>query len=392
MFFHFDSVYRSPVYMDTYFGGESFPGSWNWPMGSWSWEAEPFKYRILFHGSIDLLALYLSSILPRSLETYWYAFATVSYLTFVFSVLALDSFLNTFDVEPRERSVLLLLWLLMPPIHNAYLLPVQTKEDFLAYGILFLGLRAIIKRNVGNVLIWTAIGVFTRETLLLIPGVFFLIYQGNVLLRFYPIVLGIVLHLGLRAYLGTEGYQVIRSENWEKILTAPVSIFFILGFSWIIIPEILSASRRGAEELFLGLFRFSNLSSNNDIADLKRRFLSSSLIVLVLLLAVHLLAGRIIEIRISSLVAPWIILFLVDYIPRFRHIEINRVAVLCLIYITLLGIFEASGFATTARIFVNSKIIGFANQIWWLELYVQAFAAIFLVYTNSVSRKNTGRL
>jgi hypothetical protein len=60
-------------------------------------------------------------------------------------------------------------------VHFAFVLPTQTKEDFLGYGILFLGLRAILLRRHASVAMWSIVGGFTRETLLVPPAVYFLV-------------------------------------------------------------------------------------------------------------------------------------------------------------------------------------------------------------------------
>lgn len=371
MIFHPISVYRSPFVMDAYFGGEVAPGSWTWN-GSWSWEQEPFRYRLLFHAAVDGLANSMAIFLPRDLTTYWFALLTILVASISFAAVALELLLRQCGYGQATRILLMVAWFLMPPIHNAFVLPVQTKEDFVAYGVLFLGLRSVLRGDLAGVLVWTCLGALTRETLLVLPGVFFLVSRRTLWQRASPLVLGLGVHLGIRAVLGMEGYQVTRNENFDSALLLPVSLFFVFGFAWIA-PAGLVARAEPLKPLTL-IFQSLRPSATEPGASADstmQRLLSTFPIVLILLLSTHIFMARIVEIRISALVAPWMLIGLAGLIAG-RDLRLTPMVLALPIAVALLiaGV-EASGIAGRLGEIVQSEIHGFRGATWGAEFYLQ---------------------
>ncbi len=382
------STYSSPAKMDAYFGGELSPNSWAWE-GSWSKSAEPFKYRILFRYSVDFFADSLTAFLPKDLTTYWYALVTGLLISISFSLVALELLLRECNYKPSLRSILLIVWFLFPPIHHAFLLPVQTKEDFLAYGIFFLGIRSILKNDLYGVLFWTILAALTRETLLILPLVFFLVSCKPLSQRVLPLICAVALQLGIRILMGTEGYQVLRNENFETALTIPMSIFLILGFGWVGLFTLLLKTRIASTyNMTLQSLKLKNCDEESGPPDYLERLVATLPIVFILVLITHLLMGRIVEIRISALLAPWALIGIASLLQgrplRFRIVHLIVPTLVLVAIVTL----ELSGFGTHLRDWVNPRIIGFKGQIWWLELYMQATLVALLVSFSMMPRAN----
>lgn len=144
--------------------------------------------------------------LGRGLGHGRFALVAASAASILFATFACDRFLRAAGLDFRGRLTGLLFWFLLPPIHNAYVLPVQTKEDFLAYGILFMGLRAVLLGQDRGVLIWTALGALTRETLMLIPLAYVLGSRAPWQWKVAAFVLGASIHVFIRAVMGISGY------------------------------------------------------------------------------------------------------------------------------------------------------------------------------------------
>lgn len=369
MVFHPISVYRSAILMDAYFGGEVAPGTWTWN-GSWTWEQEPFRYRLLFHAAVDGLANFMTLVMPRSLSTYWFALLAAMIASIVFAAVALELLLRQCGYDRMSRALLLIAWFLMPPIHNAFVLPVQTKEDFLAYGILFLGLRSVLREDLRGVLWWTLLGALTRETLLILPGVYFLVSRDTLLRRAFPIVLGLGVSFGIRIVMGMEGYQVTRNENFESALLVPVSLFFVFGFAWLAAPTLIArAFPLKLLRLILQSFRPGGTDVRAAIA--MQRLLETFPIVLILLLSTHVFMGRVVEIRISALLAPWLLVGLAGLLAE-RDLRVTpvRLVLPAAVALIIAGL-EASGIAGYLGELLQTEIYGFVGLTWGVEFYLQ---------------------
>lgn len=368
--FHPSSVFLTPARMDAYFGGAT-SGRWEWPAGSWSWQDEPFRYRLLFHGAVDLVAEAMAHVLPRDLRTYWLAYLTVTAATVVAAVWSAERFLEAAGIKRSARWLLLGLWVLMPPVHNAFVLPTQTKEDFLAYAILFLGLRAVLMGRSVEVLIWTAVGALTRETLMILPGIFLLAGQASLGWKAAALAIGLGIHAALRLGLGASGYEVVRAENFDTPWIVPVALASVLGFAWVaLLPRLANACVRQGEWL--------RGCAPKDPVD---RLMLALPAVLVVLLTTHIFMARVVEMRISFLTAPFALMALAPLASRMAALALSRSGLAAgLAFAMAAGALEISGVGPAMRAAVFPEIGPFATRVWWAEAHLQlALAALTLV-------------
>lgn len=361
--------------MNRYFGGEVAPGAWQW-VGSWSGEIPPFKFRIVFRGIVDGLAELLSPIEGRTLRVYWSALVLVAVGSIVFAVAAAWHFLMAAGVRSAPvRYAALGLWFCMPPFHHAFVIPTQTKEDFLAYGIMLAGLTAMLQARFAWVVVWSVVGVATRETLLLLPVVLVLGTTASVRTKVAGCVAGIVTFVGLRAFLGHGGHEIVRAENFHGVLI-PVALFFVFGFGWLLVGSRFGIARMRADVDTI----LDSQRSGAGGWTAGERLDASFVPVAMLLLALHVFAARIAEIRISFLLAPWVVLaavrWLGDLSDRRRWLRASVGAGTTMIVVAGL---EVSGMMSTVREAVNPSIAEFGARVWWLEWEVQMVVIAGLV-------------
>ena len=363
------SYFASPQRMDVYFGGETAPGNWTWPVGhTWTWEAEPFRYRIVFHGLVDGLAEVLALVLPHDLMTYWLALISVILATLVFAFAMLDRLVAALGASRVDRLFSIKLFVLMPPVHNAFVMPVQSKEDFLAYGILFAGMTAIVEGRWRAVIAWTVLGALTRETLLLLPGVFLVASQAPLRFRLGALGAGLAVFAGLRLVLGMEGYLLWRPENFDSPVLVAVSLFAIFGAFWL---ALVRASH-------LGLSALPGLPdvTASRVAALWRVFP----LALAVVLFTHAFAARLFEIRISFILVPWAIIVLVPLVPALRRTIFGPAGLAVLgAMIVAVGMMEISGVETWFA-GIEPRYIGpFRSRVWQVELVLQAGLALLIL-------------
>lgn len=364
---HPSSVYRSPSVMDLYFGGEIEPGSWRWP-GSWSWDVPPFQYRVLFHAGVDTLARVLPD-LHDPLTTYWIAMLAGLVLSFVLATCALNGLLQGLGFSLNERWIGLATWLALPPIHNAFVFPTQTKEDFLAYAIFFHGLRALLVGDKWGLLLWTVLGAATRETLMLIPGIALLVRDLPGRFRVGALLAGLGVHVAIRAALGLREYDPLMLErNLASPVLCMVSFVSILGFGWIPVAHRALYSVSTLAAILIAGRRYESRLE---------RFWSWLPLTAALLLPAHFVFGRAEEMRISALLAPWGVVGILQVLrgSLLRALCAPRVVLLGSIPLILVAASEVLGLGSALRSAMHPSLGQFSQPLWWLEGYLQATLA-----------------
>lgn len=372
------STYSSPEMMDAYFGGENTPGSWKWESvdGSWTKDYEPFKYRLVFRGLVDSVANFgLALGAERDLYTYWMAYLTISTAVHTFALYACYLFLQTLGLKLQWRLAGVVAWALLPPILFPYSYPVQTKEDFIAYGLIFLALRAMLTGRWWQVVLICFAGAFVRETLLMIAGLFLLGSEAPRRLKIAALALPIMVHVLLRTAMDINGYEVFRSTNLNTPLLPVVALVFIFGYAWVPLAVYMTQTRLLEplkRDFAPSLLQRSNRSGSvlDDRLTALRHAFPYALIVL---LAAHFLMGRVQEIRITCLLSPFVLLALFD---MFRGRYFTRETALTVwaassSMVALLLLFEMTGGATSLRVFLNPMLEEFALPLWWAVAYLQ---------------------
>lgn len=388
MVFHPESVYRSPEAMDAYFGGQTPPGSLRWP-GSWSWHEEPFRFRLAFHGVVDGVAYLVGVPLGQSLTTYWMAYVITTLVSVMFAGCATVVFLRAAGCTMRQTLFGFGLWLTLPPIHHAFVLPTQTKEDFVAYGMVAFGLAAIIQQRNGLVVIISVLGALTRETLLVVPMIFALTARVGPLVRFMPLAAAGATLGAVRLAMSAQGYEAMAhfSLNLSRPGILITALAFIFGAAWLfMLPSLKPSSLAEASRCQLkALFG----QDEGAPALMVERVEKTTVLTVVTLLAVHLLFGRIQETRITALAAPLLILYAAR---RFDDTLATSAKRWVLVALTVLGVLvlglELMGIASALRTQVNPEIGSFGSRYWWAELYVQLAIAVAIVTWVLASRAN----
>jgi len=262
----------------------------------------PFKYRILF-----------SSIVTSSFELlfdsndsngFYYSYKAWS-LAFVVAASCLFFYLLTLNGFSDQLSFLgACLFLLLPPLLIAYTVPVHTREDPLAYCILFSGLILIVKNRSWPFFLVALIGALCRETLLLLPLLYFFFSQDkNILRKFLITGLPCVLWILLRLFMEKTPYDSLEGFHWNNNNPEQVVGFVFLTYNILWLPVIF----------FLLKFKTTVLAEKNAI---RLFFFKSSLIALGLILLTTYLGGIYNEIRLLYLGAPWVIIISLVYIEK----------------------------------------------------------------------------
>ncbi|HEY8934172.1 MAG TPA: hypothetical protein VIM65_03095 [Cyclobacteriaceae bacterium] len=263
----------------------------------------PFKYRILF-----------TSIVKSSFELlfdsgdsdgFYYSYKAWS-LLFVVAASCLFFYLLTLNGFNDSLSFAgTCVFLLLPPLLMAYTVPVHTREDPLGYCILFLGLILIIKNKSWFFLIVALVGALCRETLLLLPLLYFLFSKDQNLIRKLLITgLPCVLWVLLRLLMEKTPYDSLEGFHWNNNNPEQVVGFLFLTYNILWLPVIF----------FILKFKTTILQETNNV---RLFFYKSSLVALGLILLTTYLGGIYNEIRLLYLGVPWVIVISLTYFEKY---------------------------------------------------------------------------
>lgn len=248
----------------------------------------PFKYRVL-HRAI-VVGVY--QILSNNRHDNELFFNTYRIMAFIFHYLAICLFYYFLSQTKLKIYALAgaIIFALLPAMSLAYNVPVHTREDTLAYSILLLGLVAIMKNNIQLILIFFVLGVFCRETLLLLPFVnLFFNQQQKLVIRIAIAGLCFALFFGIRFYIEPTDYNHWEGFNWNRTHLLQVIGFAYVSFGILWMPFLLH------------IIDFKKNKIDSDILH------NSSLSVFLLVMITTFLGGIFNEIRIIYLLAPWVI-------------------------------------------------------------------------------------
>ncbi len=257
----------------------------------------PFKYRFLFSGIVS--GTYDVFYDGTDVDGFFNVYKWWSLLFYTTSAATLFWLLLTCGFNESLSFWGTIGFLIMPAMLFAYTLPVHTREDTLAYTLLFTGLVMMLKKNTWMFLFVCLLGVLCRETLLILPFVFLLYGNEKLIIRVGVAALPTLLWLSIRTFL-REDYDVWLGLRWNLNNLEQVAgfTFIVFNFWWI---------------LFFVNFRTKSAASNDDV---RQMFFRSAWIVLILILLTTFLGGIYNEIRLLHLFSPWIVIIALDYIER----------------------------------------------------------------------------
>jgi hypothetical protein len=265
----------------------------------------PFKYRILFpaivKGTFDV-------IYERGDETgFYYTYKFWSLLFYITSTCSFFLLLNFCGFTEQQSFAGSIIFLLLPPMLMAYTLPVHTREDTLAYTLLFVGLILMLSHRRWLFLALCIIAVTARETLLLLPLLYFFYGKDEVLARKALIsLLPPVLWVGMRIIPGVENYDVWEGFRWNMDNPEQVVGFAFITFNFLWLSFLLHFAFYKRNMHFIG-------------SDL-RFFYRSSLFVFVVVMVTTFVGGIFNEIRLLYLLAPWMIVLFLDCYRNYRDL------------------------------------------------------------------------
>jgi hypothetical protein len=256
---------------------------------SWNISKEPpFKYRVL-HKSLVYGVYKITTGNQDDNRTFFLVYRSIAFLFHSLAIMLFYFFL--IQINLKETAFLgTILFSLLPPILLAYNLPVHTREDTLGYMLLLVGLISIIRNNIPGIFIASILGVFCRETLLILPFVnLFFNKNQNIFLRLFISSICFGVFLFIRFYNGTEPYNYWEGLfwNWNNMLQVIGFGYITFGFLWI-------------PFFFRLLKKKVNLTINELIYD-------SAPSVFFLVVVTTFIGGIFNEVRILYLLFPWVI-------------------------------------------------------------------------------------
>src|SRR5262249_15990987 len=153
------------------------------------------------------------------------------------------------------------------------------KEDFFAYGLFFLGVRAVVLNHLFATAALSLIGAMTRETLLLLPLLFLVLSTRPLAQRLMPLLLAVPALVIVRLTVPAVHHDQLRGL-WENIafpVQTMFALFFMFGFGWVvIIPRLLAPAT----------------SLGESTSDQEKLFWKSLYVVFPLIVGAHLVLGR----------------------------------------------------------------------------------------------------
>ncbi len=322
----------------------------------------PFKYRILFKevvlNSYNLLGNKEDS------SSFFITYKIWSGIFYSLAVITYFIFLQILGFKTNLAFSGCLLMLFSTPYLVAYVPPIHTREDILGYLILLLGLIFIIKKKTFWVLLLSIVGFLCRETLLILPLVyFFFSAQEKYWIRYGLPLLTITTYLVYRIISGVETYDAKQGLLWNLSNPAQVIGFLFLSFGFLWLP-FLHCIRRWN----------SSTDANQETTNL---FLKSSLFVVVLVLITTFLGGIFNEIRLLFLAFPWVITVSLNYYRQYSSEFTSRIkkgSYIIFIFGSLI-FFIIIAFFTILNInkFIVPSKYGISYQLWAALTFIHLY-------------------
>jgi hypothetical protein len=261
----------------------------------------PFKYRILFPGIIK--GSYFLTSGEKDEHRFFLTYTIWSLIFYASSVSAFYWLLLSCGFSPKTSFAGSCLFLLLPSMLLAFTLPVHTREDTLAYTLLFTGLVFLIRDQWIPFVLVSLLGVLCRETLLILPLVYFFYARDAARMkRVITLALPLLLWVSLRAFLGPDEYDVWLGLRWNLANMEQVIGFLFISFNFCWLPFIMglvTGSPNPTKEIFaIGFFR------------------RSAWFVGAVIVFTTFVGGIYNEIRLLHLLSPWVIIITIDFIGK----------------------------------------------------------------------------
>jgi hypothetical protein len=325
----------------------------------------PMKYRALFSWIVRGTWM---SLLPNSGANGFYAtYLCWSFVFFYAAVIALYYWLRMLDFDKLLSFLGCILFLGSPPVALAYVWPVHTREDPLAYLLVILGIIAVFRSEVTMVVIISMLGGLTRETTLIVPFVYLFYTRESFHKKFLVFLLSVSSVIGIRVLLGYQSYNPLhgRIYNFGHLPETIIFLFLTYGVLWI--PSLTTM--------------YNKWKKRASVSHYWRILVSSAPVCLGLILGTNLIFARVREIRISFLSFPWIIPMCLCWLransSRFKTLFSRRYYWLCTVFVFVLLYFV---FITLFELTNLGMYVGaFSSKPWRITGYVHMFLSIVIV-------------
>ncbi|WP_296622229.1 hypothetical protein [Marivirga sp.] len=268
-------------------------------------EKPPFKYRMLFPMVVKNLSKIIPGHASENQKFYW-SYLFLSWLFFIATSCMLYLVLQKILQSSSMAFLGVFLHLSMVPVLFAYTLPIHTREDQMAFLFLLSAIYFLYNRNHVFYLIIACLGVFVRETLLLLPFFVLLFAKLPLIRKLILSALPLLIWIAFRWLIGADEYDFWQGLNWN--LSNPIQIIFFsfLSFSYLWPHFIFSFETNQNQEDTIGLFSYKAVV----------------LSVLIIFLTTFLF-GIFNEIRLLYLIFPWVIISSLRIIEKHQELWIE---------------------------------------------------------------------
>ncbi len=264
-----------------------------WQSHTWA----SMKYRVLFHFIVETTS---SLIMPRDTWTFYWSFVGWSFVFTCGTLFALWKWLDILAFSPWQRFLGCLLFLSSFPVVFAYDYPIFTREDPLAYLLIVLSLIALLQSHTASFILFSTLGVMTRETNLVVPLCHLLVGFGTLRRRMTLAFPSFIVFLMLRVFLGYQSYDFFAGgrTNLTRPLEAGIFLFLTFGVIW----------------LLAGLRWADSWKVRNLLPISKRALYFHTPVAVSSILVANGFMGAFRENRISFLLFPFIIPWAIDWV------------------------------------------------------------------------------
>jgi hypothetical protein len=322
----------------------------------------PFKYRMLFAGTVlGTWAIWRNDANDNA--SFKLIYRALVFICFTLAVLTFYLLLKTMEFDTGWSLGGAIIYLLLPPMSMAFTYPVHTKEDLLGFVLLNTGLISFFRKNDLLFFIACILGAFCRETLLILPFIYLLYSDRPIILRIVFIVVPTLIFIGIRFIYGFQSYDILGMgffRNVEFFFQSLAFLFMSFNVLWIL--------------FFFSLMKKRELLSNN-----QKMMLNMSRIVFTLILITAFLGGRIMELRLIFLVAPWVIVSSLIVLRSQWELMLETVRRQSFLWLNLIS----AGLVLIAHILifqVRPQTVDIMKPVWWGILFLSCHASLVLLW------------
>jgi hypothetical protein len=329
----------------------------------------PFKYRMLFAETVlATWAIWRADVNDN--QSFKLIYRLLTFACFTLAVLSFYLLLQTLGFNAAWSLGGAITYLMLPPMSMAFTYPVHTKEDLLGFVLLNTGLIALFRRNDVLFFISCVLGAFCRETLLILPFIFLFYTDATITRKIVFATVPLAIFFGIRFFYGFQSYDIFGmgfSRNIEFLFQSFAFLFMAFNILWI-------------------LFFLANLRSYESLNPNQKKMQNMSLVVCSLIFVTAFLGGRIMELRLIFLAAPWVIVSsMIMLEPELKS----------LLLVTRKASFIGMN-AITAIVLVAMNIVIFQfrpqtvdimKPVWWGILFLSCHVSLILLWMFLSSKR-----